>query len=331
MAGSGCDLCDLSELHALILEHLLAARVPQEALATVQRALEVNGQPSRLLQRCNDPKIPKEAAKKSVVNLEGLGKNDGKHEVNTVKTVETEGGKSENQGFTSQNGYNGWMLAALGVFLLSMVFAPCVTYSEWYIDELFAAVRNADARGETPLLDLLQHDFWGNSLANGWTHKSYRPLVVLSYAAQYWMNGWDFRPQPLRTLNVALHSTNALLLLFLMRQLRISKKFAFLAAGCFAVHPVHAENVIYLVGRADSMATCCWLLALLVWLSGKSRTFAARILRIGLVTVLALVAGFCKESGFCVLLQLAAIELMGRRPVKGQGLEYVVTRCNEMY
>ena len=299
--------CDLPELHALILEHLVAARVPRELLASVQRCLEVHGQPSRLLQRCNGA---------------ALGKNGGKHEVNTVKTVKT-GGKSGNEG-SNQNRYNGWMLAAAGVFLLSMVFAPCVSYSEWYIDELFAAVRNADARGETPLLDLLRHDFWGNSLASGWTHKSYLPLVVLSYAAQYWLNGWDFKPQPLRTLNVALHSTNALLLLFLMRQLRISKKFAFLAAGCFAVHPVHAENVIYLVGRADSMATCCWLLALLVWLSGESRTFAARILRIGLVTVLALVAGVCTESGCCVLLQLAAIELMGRRPVKGQGLEYVV-------
>eukprot|EP00438_Fugacium_kawagutii_P013183 Skav230179 [mRNA] locus=scaffold196:126109:127152:- [translate_table: standard] len=138
------------------------------------------------------------------------------------------------------------------------------------------------------------------------------------------MNGWDFRPQALRTFNVALHSFNALLLLLLMRRLRMSIPFAFLAAGCFAVHPVHAENAIYLVGRADSMATCCWLLALLVWLPG-SRSFVARTLRIGLVTCLALLGGFCKESGFCVLLQVAAIELLrNHRPFRGSSVTFLV-------
>ena len=209
---------------------------------------------------------------------------------------------------------HGWPLELglqLGVFALSLVFWPCVSYSEWYIDELFAAVRNADARGETELFELLRHDFWGNSLSSGWTHKSYRPLVVLSYVGQYWLMGWNFRPQPLRTFNVALHSLNALLLLALLRKMGASKTFAFLAAGCFAVHPVHAENAIYLVGRADSMATCCWLLACLLWQPSKG---TPKLLRIGLVTCLAMLGGFCKESGFCVLLQLAAAELLGRRP-----------------
>merc|ERR1719414_1473504 len=101
--------------------------------------------------------------------------------------------------------------------ICACIFLPCITYSEWYIDELFAVLRNADARGETPLRELLSNDFWGNPLRGGagsWTHKSYRPLSVLSFAWQFRLLGEGlFRPQPLRTFNVALHAANSLLLL----------------------------------------------------------------------------------------------------------------------
>lgn len=205
---------------------------------------------------------------------------------------------------------------------LSLVFLPCVTYSEWYIDELFAAVRNADARGETPLKELLVHDFWGNSLwTGGWTHKSYRPLVVLSYVWQYWLNGWEYKPQPLRAFNVALHTMNSVLTFVLLRKYGISRRWACLGAGLFAAHPVHAENAIYLVGRADALATCCWLLALTTWPSSAVPTCRARCslsfcLRLILAFALAVSAGLCKESGFCVLLQLALIQMLGPRPLQ---------------
>ena len=219
-----------------------------------------------------------------------------------------------------------WMLTAVGALCLSMVFSPCVAYSEWYVDELFAAVRNADARGDTPLRELLRHDFWGNDLQGGWTHKSYRPLVVLSYVAQYWLNSWDFRPQPLRTFNVATHASNSILLVLVLRRLRVPSYVAFLAAGLFAVHPAHAENAIYLVGRADSMATCCWLVACLCWHPGQRRGFFSQTWRLGLVSVLAMLGGFCKESGFCVLLHLAVIELLGAHPLSGS-LPLIGTFC----
>ena len=93
--------------------------------------------------------------------------------------------------------------------ICSLIFLPCLTYSEWYIDELFAVLRNADARGETPLAELFRNDFWGNPLlaANSWTHKSYRPLAVLSFAGQFKLLGDVYRPEPLRAFNVAVHTT----------------------------------------------------------------------------------------------------------------------------
>ena len=40
----------------------------------------------------------------------------------------------------------------------------CVNYRDWYIDEGFAIYKNADARGETPIREVLKHDFWGTPL-----------------------------------------------------------------------------------------------------------------------------------------------------------------------
>ena len=42
--------------------------------------------------------------------------------------------------------------------------------------------------GETSLNQVFTNDFWGNPLHGGagtWTHKSYRPLAVLSFAWQF--------------------------------------------------------------------------------------------------------------------------------------------------
>ena len=61
-----------------------------------------------------------------------------------------------------------------------------MSYSEWYIDELFAVLRNADARGDSLLAEVFGNDFWGNALrGDSWTHKSYRPFTVLSFAWQF--------------------------------------------------------------------------------------------------------------------------------------------------
>eukprot|EP00929_Paragymnodinium_shiwhaense_P076835 TRINITY_DN39554_c0_g3_i1.p1 TRINITY_DN39554_c0_g3~~TRINITY_DN39554_c0_g3_i1.p1 ORF type:complete len:542 (+),score=51.68 TRINITY_DN39554_c0_g3_i1:137-1627(+) len=62
------------------------------------------------------------------------------------------------------------------------------------------------------------------------------------------------------------------------------------------------------------MATFCWLLALLTWprqaASVSKGASLSLLLQICLAICLAITAGLCKESGFCVLLQLAVMELL---------------------
>jgi hypothetical protein len=73
-----------------------------------------------------------------------------------------------------------------------------------------------------------------------WTHKSYRPLITLSYWLQYHLNGYIIIPQPLRLFNCFLHSTNALLLLgLLLGSMRLPILWSVIGAGLFAAHPVH--------------------------------------------------------------------------------------------
>ena len=44
-----------------------------------------------------------------------------------------------------------------------------------------AILRNPDITGESPVADLFVDDFWGTRLTHSGSHKSYRPLCVLSF------------------------------------------------------------------------------------------------------------------------------------------------------
>ena len=48
-------------------------------------------------------------------------------------------------------------------------------------DDVMAITRNPDLRPETPLSEIWTHDFWGTPIHLNHSHKSYRPLTVLSF------------------------------------------------------------------------------------------------------------------------------------------------------
>ena len=56
-------------------------------------------------------------------------------------------------------------------------------------DDIVAIVKNDDVRPTTRLVDILQHDFWGQSISFERSHKSYRPLCVATFRsvnAHWW-------------------------------------------------------------------------------------------------------------------------------------------------
>ena len=44
-----------------------------------------------------------------------------------------------------------------------------------------AILKNPDLQSDTPLINLFYNDFWGTPLTHSGSHKSYRPLCVLTF------------------------------------------------------------------------------------------------------------------------------------------------------
>ncbi|KAK4291204.1 hypothetical protein Pmani_035953 [Petrolisthes manimaculis] len=52
---------------------------------------------------------------------------------------------------------------------------------EYVHDDLSAVVRNPDVQGKGPLWQVFLNDFWGKPMSHPASHKSYRPLTILSF------------------------------------------------------------------------------------------------------------------------------------------------------
>ena len=90
----------------------------------------------------------------------------------------------------------------------------------------------------------------------------YRPLTFLSFLADYcvFKNAiWGYHLQ-----NILLHACNALLLVFLALELKVTRSVAYLAGILFAVNAVHFEAVLWPAARFDLIATFFSLLCL-IW------------------------------------------------------------------
>jgi len=105
----------------------------------------------------------------------------------------------------------------------------------------------------------------------------YRPLVVVSYRLNWLISGFD--PAAFHGTNIALHTLVTLAVYLIVRILAKrflrtaagSREAAFLSALLFAVHPLHAEAVSWIVGRAELMAALFCLAAFLFHLASHRK------------------------------------------------------------
>lgn len=109
-------------------------------------------------------------------------------------------------------------------------------------DDIFAITENMDLRPETPLTRLFLNDFWGKSMSSNTSHKSYRPVCVLTFRLNYLIH--DLDPLGYHAVNVILHSLVCSIFLYTCEKI-VLKSFhlAVVAALLFASHPVHTEAV----------------------------------------------------------------------------------------
>ena len=71
---------------------------------------------------------------------------------------------------------------AVGAVFLAALVCFINSYDGAFVfDDSEALLNNPDLKPETSLIDLFYHDFWGSKLASNTSHKSYRPLTVLTF------------------------------------------------------------------------------------------------------------------------------------------------------
>ncbi|XP_047194502.1 protein O-mannosyl-transferase TMTC1 isoform X2 [Hippoglossus stenolepis] len=129
-------------------------------------------------------------------------------------------------------------------------------------DDVWAIINNPDVRPGSSLINIFSNDFWGKMMADNTSHKSYRPLCILSFKLNILLGGMT--PLYFHMVNVCFHCAVTCLLMHTCKSCVFEdSRLAFITALLFAVHPVHTEAVSGVVGRADVLACLLFLLTFL--------------------------------------------------------------------
>ena len=151
-----------------------------------------------------------------------------------------------------------WILPRLLVAIASFICYVNSAWGDFVYDDLNAISKNQDLNPETPISNVFANDFWGIKLSHNSSHKSYRPLTVLTFRWNYWLAG-GLHPMGFHLVNIALHALVSVVYLELCWLLldpvhsgtaqrgsngkSATSPYAVLAAVLFAVHPIHSESV----------------------------------------------------------------------------------------
>ncbi|XP_069085716.1 protein O-mannosyl-transferase TMTC3 isoform X2 [Pleurodeles waltl] len=185
------------------------------------------------------------------------------------------------------------------------VIAGVVTACYWnslfcgfVFDDVSAILDNKDLHPTTPLKNLFQNDFWGTPMSEERSHKSYRPLTVLTFRLNYLFS--ELNAVLYHFLNLILHAVVCLVFLKVCK-LFLDKQTSLIASLLFAVHPIHTEAVTGVVGRAELLSSIFLLAAFLFYTKSKGPENTIVWTPIAVAVVLVAVATLCKEQGITVV------------------------------
>jgi hypothetical protein len=190
-----------------------------------------------------------------------------------------------------------WLCALAAAVAGVAVFVNSL-HGKFVMDDAVAVVGNQDLRPETPLSALMLNDFWGTPLETEKSHKSFRPLTVLTWRWNYALSGLDVWGYHVG--NVAGHALSTGLATLCAAAVLGDVRAAAAAGLLFAVHPVHCEAVASVVGRAEVVSGALFFAAFLAYAAAAlpHRTRPALLLAALLLAFLAMLA---KEGGLTVL------------------------------
>lgn len=147
-------------------------------------------------------------------------------------------------------GQRSLLRAALLLLLTFAAYVPVVRAGYvWDDDDLLT--RNLNIRSASGLWTT-----WFDPANGGRFYPDYYPLTYTTWALEYRL--WGLHPLGYHLNNVLLHGLNAVLVWVILRRLRVPG--AYLAAGIFALHPVHVESVAWVSERKNVLSGLFYLL-----------------------------------------------------------------------
>ncbi|KAG9490438.1 hypothetical protein GDO78_006007 [Eleutherodactylus coqui] len=185
--------------------------------------------------------------------------------------------------------------------VLSCVVALCYwnsLFCGFVFDDVSAILDNKDLHPTTPIKKLFQNDFWGTPMSEERSHKSYRPLTVLTFRLNYLFS--ELNAVSYHLLNLFLHAVVCVIFLKVCK-LFLDNRTSLIAALLFAVHPIHTEAVTGVVGRAELLSSIFLLAAFLSYTKSKGPDNCIVWAPIAAAVFLVAVATLCKEQGITVV------------------------------
>lgn len=229
-------------------------------------------------------------------------------------------GSSVTSSFTSTN-----LFQLLSIICLCLLSYYNSTQCGLVFDDISAIRDNRDLRPSTPLKNIFLNDFWGTPMRKEHSHKSYRPLTVLTFRINYLVH--ELQSYGYHAINVVLHiavcllwkRVSRILVLQCTHRERLAVNCSFLCTLLFAVHPIHTEAVTGVVGRAELLSSLFFLGAFLAYsravsssihAAKKSQKLKTQWFQMCINFSLSLLASMlCKEQGITIAGICVAYEL----------------------
>jgi hypothetical protein len=170
------------------------------------------------------------------------------------------------------------------------------TYDDRYIIEI-----------ESPMHSL--HGWWrvfqSSYWPKVWGGDGYRPLTILAFRTEWVIGGGS--PVVFHAVNIALYVAVSVLVFALAKRV-LPTWAAWIAAGLFAVHPVHVEAVANVVGQSELIVAAALVLATTLYVRDRqSGRLEPRT--IAIIAVAYVLACLSKEHGIVLPALLVAAEL----------------------
>ncbi len=189
------------------------------------------------------------------------------------------------------------LLGILLIAFLSLMLFSNSLGNEFCFDDKDIIVRNDLIKDLKNIPTIFTTSYWSGTLSE--RSELYRPLVILSYAINYYFNQLD--PLYYHLVNLLIHTFNSILIFCLCKS--YFKKYcpSLLIALFFVSHPIHTEAVTGVVGRAELLVAFFFLSSWILYLKKLSGRTEGGIYLYGLSLLCFFLALLSKESAITLI------------------------------